>query len=145
MTEIETLVMRDNITVHAAALFADEAETKRLCEETQKLWDAGYSFIMTINRMFGIELRQNDSQEEIDAAVEQLETKLAMVAIRKTISQMSREECTALVQAMDHLDIDARIKALGRELRSSEIRSIWNDQHKDERPVWATPGLAPEI
>lgn len=149
MTELEMLT---SPTIHAAAFAADEAEAERLCEETQKLWDAGHSFIVdpanciaTFNLMAGFELRQNDSQEELDAAVSQLETQLAMLAIRKTISQMTREECTALVQALDHLDLGARVKVLGQELQSGDIRSIWDKHHPDKSPILPTPGLAPEI
>lgn len=152
MTKMETLVMQKNIAVHAAAIFADEAETKRLCEETQKLWDAGHSFIVdpgnciaTFYRVAGFELRQSDSQEELDAAVDFLETQLAALAIRNTITQMSREECTVLVRALDHLDIVARVQVLGQDLRSCEIRSIWNKQHQEESPILPTAGLAPEI
>lgn len=152
MTKMETLVMQKNIAVHAAALFADEAEAERLCEETQKLWDAGHSFIVdpdncitTFNRMAGFELRQSDSQEELDAAVAHLETKLAALAIHKTISRMDRGECTGIVRALDHLDLGARVQALGQELRAGEIRHIWNEQHPNEVPIPPTPGLAPEI
>lgn len=152
MTKMETLVMQKNIAVHAAAIFADEAETKRLCEETQKLWDAGHSFIVdpdncitTFYRMAGFELRQSDSQEELDAAVSQLQTQLAALAIRKTIAQMGREKCVGFVYALDQLDLGARVLVLGQELRSCEIRHTWNEQHPNEAPILPTPGLAPEI
>lgn len=148
MVEIETLVMHKNLAAHAAAVFADEAEAKRLCEETQRLWDSGHSFIVnpdnaasTLNRLFGIETRQSDSQEEIDAAVSQLETQLAWLAIRKTISQMSREECAAFVHTMERLDTYARINVLGQEFHYSEIWHIWNKSHPNELPVYPEPAF----
>lgn len=149
MTKLEMLI---SPTIHAAAFAADEIEAKRLCEETQKLWDTGQSFIVdpnnciaTFNRMAGFELRQSDSQEELDAAVSQLQTQLAALAIHKTIERMGREECTGLVRALDHLDLGARVQVFGEELRSGEIRVSWNQQHPNEAPILPTAGLAPEI
>lgn len=132
--------------IRAAAFTANEAEANQLCLETQGAWDAGQSFAhSSIVQLFGATTRERDSEEEIDAAVKQLETRLAMVAIKKTISQMTREECTALVRAMDHFDLGTRINALGEELQSVQIRHIWNEQHPNEAPILPTPGLAPEI
>lgn len=144
---MEKLEMFTSPIIHAAAFAADETEAKRLCEETQKLWDAGQSFNLEagVYQWFGLDPRQSDSQEELDAAVNQLQTQLAALAIRKTIAQMGREECVGLVQAMDHLDLGARVQVLGQEIRSCEIRHIWNNQHPNEAPILPTAGLAPEI
>ncbi len=138
---------RTNPTIHAAAFAANEAEAKRLCEETQKLWDAGRGFIPSgsLDQLFGFEPRRSDRQEELDAAVGHLETKLAMVAIQKTISQMTREECVTLVRALNCIDMGARVKALGQELQAADISHIWNDQHPSEAQIILNEGIAFEI
>lgn len=144
---MDKIEMLTSPTIHAAAFAADEIEAKRLCEETQKLWDDGQSFNPEAGayQWFGLDPRQSDNQEEFDAAVSYLETKLAALAIRKTIGQMDREECTGLVRALDHLDLGARVQVFGEELSSGEIRVSWNEQHSDEAPIPPTPWLAPEI
>lgn len=145
---MEKLEMLISPTVHAAAFTADEVEAKRLCKEMWKLWNAGHSFIIdpddsiaTFNRMAGLELRQSDSAEEVDAAVNQLQTQLAALAIRKTIARMSREECAALVHALDALDLSAKIQALGQELQACEILSVWNEQHPTDKIIRQNPSL----
>ena len=139
--------MRVDPTVHAAAFIADEAEAKRLCQETQNLWDSGHCFRTDagLYRMFGLDPRETDSQEELDAAIKFLETQLAALAIRNTIAQMSREECAVLVRALDHLDLCARVTVFGQELSAAGIRLQWNNLHQDEQPILPTPGIAPEI
>ena len=147
MTKLEMLI---SPTIHAAAFAADEIEAKRLCDEMQNLWDTGCSFVrdnaaaLMLAQLCGEDMMA-DSQEELDAAVSQLQTQLAALAIRKTIAQMGREECVGLVQALDHLDLGGRVQVLGEELRSCEIRHIWNNQHPNEAPILPTAGLAPEI
>ena len=143
---MEKLEMIINPVIRAAAFASNEAEASRLCRETQGAWDAGQSFAHSpIVPLFGATTRESDSDEEIDAAVQQLETQLAVLAIRNTISQMTREECATLVQALDRLDLGARAKVLGQELQSGQIRQIWNNQHPNEASILPTPGLAPEI
>lgn len=143
---MEKLDMIINPVIRAAAFAANEAEASRLCLETQGAWDAGQSFAHSpIVPLFGTTARESDSEEEIDAAVQQLETQLAMLAIRHTVGAMSREECTAAVRFLDRIDLGARITAFGQELQSADLRSIWNHQHPNEQPILPSVDLAPEI
>lgn len=143
---MENIESRVNPIIHAAAFNVDETEAKRLCEETQKLWDSGHSFVrenaaaLMLAQLGGLD-RRADSQEELDAAVSQLETKLAWLAIHKTVSQMSREECAAFVHTMGCLDTSAKVNVLGQEFHYSDLCYIWNNTHPHDRPVYLKPSF----
>lgn len=143
---MEKLDMIISPVIRAAAFAANEAEANRLCLEAQGAWDAGQSFAHSpLVPLFGTATRESDSEEEIDAAAQQLETQLAMLAIRHAVSAMSREECTAVARFLDSIDLGARIMAFGQELQSADLRLIWNRQHSNEQPILPSADLAPEI
>lgn len=143
MTEIES---HTNPIIHAAAFAVNETEAARLCRETQELLDKGQLFEDDLSaRMFETENAFSENGfDKHAAAIQMINTQLAGIAIERAVQRMTREECEALTQTLDRIDLGARITLLGQERQTAEIRWLWNKHHPSERPVYPAAGITPE-
>lgn len=119
---------------YCAAKKADPEQTAMVVTSAQKIWDAGESFAsdpkeLIINMM--PKQRKSDSQEEVEAAAESVNSKLADIALRGMMRDMSRYTANALVGVLEGSPF-ATINLFGVRLTAYDVRLAWNDQHQDD-------------
>lgn len=119
---------------YCAAKKADPEQTAMVVTLAQKIWDAGESFASDqkdlITNMMPKQ-READSQEEVDAAAESVNSKLAGIALRGMLREMSRDTAKALVGVLEGSPL-ATINLFGVRLTAYDVRHAWNDQHQDD-------------
>lgn len=123
-----------DFVVYGAAQKADPEQTATVVTSAQKIWDAGESFIsdpkeLIVNMM--PKQREADSQEEVEAAAQSVNSKLADIALRGMMQEMSRDTAKALIGVLEGSPL-ATINLFGVRLTAYDMRLAWNDQHQDD-------------
>ena len=126
------------------AIMADSynrAEARRLRDTHEGRWACGDSFptfgsaqyeAAALGALFGAPIpREGDTEEEINAAADQLYELLLGVVIRGWVDSLSRETVVAILNQMDII----KISICGRQLDACDIELRWNDMHPDEKII----------
>jgi len=126
------------------AIMADSynrAEASRLMDIYEERWARGDSFpafesaqyeAAALGALFGAPIpREGDTEEEINAAADQLYELLLGVVIRGWVDSLSRETVVAILNQMDII----KISICGRQLDACDIELRWNDMHPDEKII----------
>ena len=119
---------------YCAAKKADPDQTAHEIASAQKIWDANESFISDpAELLMGVTSKQraSDSPEEVEAAAESVNSKLAAIALRGMMRKMSRDTAKALVGVLEGSPL-ATINLFGVRLTAYDVRLAWNDQHQDD-------------
>lgn len=119
---------------YCAAKKADPEQTAMVVTLAQKIWDAGESFASDPKELITNMMpkqREADSQEEVEAAAESVNSKLADIALRGMLREMSRDTAKALVGVLEGSHL-ATINLFGVRLTAYDVRLAWNDQHQDD-------------
>ena len=119
---------------YCAAKKADPDQTAQEIASAQKIWDAGESFVSDPKELIISMMpkqRESDSQEEVEAAAESVNSKLADIALRGMMRKMSRDTAKALVGVLDGSTL-ATINLFGVRLTAYDVRLAWDDQHQDD-------------
>lgn len=119
---------------YCAAKKADPDQTAHEIASAQKIWDANESFISDpAELLMGVTSKQraSDSPEEVEAAAESVNSKLAAIALRGMMRKMSRDTAKALIGVLDGSPL-ATINLFGVRLTAYDVRLAWNDQHQDD-------------
>lgn len=137
------LITKINPRIRFAAEAADAALASKAEQTAQSLWDQGESFIISSNVMDSMlpQQRMEDSEEEISAAVESLETSLAWIAIDGSIRSMSRESVIQMLSSILDMDSCGSLTLYGQHVDVDCVIRRWNDQHPSEKPITRTPGF----
>lgn len=126
----------DNIDylVYLAAYRENPEKTEETVKSLQSAWDAGESFLPGLeNLLFG--KREEDSKEELGAAVELLTVKLAVIAIDGAIKEVPREAMVGMLNFMESMSPAGTMLAYGQELSPDEMLSKWNSLHPDKKAI----------
>lgn len=126
----------DNIDylVYLAAYRENPEKTEETVKSLQSAWDAGESFLPGLeNLLFG--KREEDSKEELGAAVELLTVKLAVIAMDGTVKKTSREAMVAMLNFMASMSPAGTLLAYGQEWTPDELLSKWNGLHPEEPAI----------
>lgn len=119
---------------YCAAKKADPDQTAHEIASAQKIWDAGESFVSDPKKLIISMMpkqREADSQEEVEAAAESVNSKLADIALRGMMREMSRDTAKALVGVLEGSPL-ATINLFGVRITAYDVRLAWNDQHQDD-------------
>lgn len=119
---------------YCAAKKADPEQTAHEIASAQKIWDANESFISDpAELLMGVTSKQraSDSPEEVEAAAESVNSKLADIALRGLMRTMSRDTAKALIGVLEGSPL-ATINLFGVRLTAYDVRHAWNDQHQDD-------------
>ena len=119
---------------YCAAKKADPDQTAHEIASAQKIWDANESFISDpAELLMGVTSKQraSDSPEEVEAAAESVNSKLAAIALRGMMRKMSRDTAKALISVLEGSPL-ATINLFGVRLTAYDVRLAWNDQHQDD-------------
>ena len=119
---------------YCAAKKADPDQTAHEIASAQKIWDANESFISDpAELLMGVTSKQraSDSPEEVEAAAQSVNAKLADIALRGMMRKMSRDTAKALVGVLEGSPL-ATINLFGVRLTAYDVRLAWNDQHQDD-------------
>lgn len=111
-----------------AARRADAKKTQDIINETQKMWDAGESFVSTGFALddFYPRQREDDSSEEIGAAAKNLEMQLAQLAIDGAMKSIPKETAAAMCEALEAADSFASITLYGEKIPVRDFADRWN-------------------
>lgn len=119
------------------AIMADyynRTEANRIQDNFEEQWARGESFAADgpeawTGQLFGAPiLRDGDTEEEINAAADQLYELLLGVVIRGWVDSLSRETVVAILNQMDVITVSI----CGRQLTEGDIELRWNDMHPGE-------------
>ena len=122
------------------AIMADyynRTEANRLMDAFESQWARGDSFVVDgpdawMGQLFGPPiLRDGDTEEEINAAADQLYELLLGVVIRGWVDSLDRSTVVAILNQMDVI----KISICGRQLDACDIELRWNDMHPDEKII----------
>ena len=119
--------------IYFAATREDAKQAQEIIDAVQEEWDKGGSFIFNLETLF--EDRKEDSEEEVNAAVELLTIKLAFIAIDGAIKKTSREDMVAMLNFMEGMTPAGRMVIYGQELRPGEMLLKWNALHPEEKAI----------
>lgn len=128
--------------IENAARRADAEKAQAIIAETQKMWDAGESFVSTgfVLDDFYPRQREDDRDEEAEAAARALETQLAQLAIDGAMKAISKDAALAMCNALVDADPFAAIKIYGIEMPITEFARRWNTVHQDDK-VYLAPAF----
>lgn len=122
------------------AIMADyynRTEANRIQDNFEEQWARGESFAADgpeawAGQLFGAPLlRDGDTEEEINAAADQLYELLLGVVIRGWVDSLSRETVVAILNQMDVITVSI----CGRQLTEGDIELRWNDMHPGEEII----------
>ncbi len=128
-----------NADILAKANVSNKAETERIINIYQQMWDNGDSF--TVNDMtaiFGGEQRSGlNDNDEMAAAVKAAETDLIYKVIIKTwFKTMTRADAVAICNKL--FGSRDRIQIFSVALTANDIARNWNEEHTSEKPIYMT-------
>lgn len=128
--------------IENAARRADAEKAQAIIAETQKMWDAGESFVSTgfVLDDFYPRQREDDRDEEAEAAARALETQLAQLAIDGAMKAISKDAALAMCNALVDADPFAAIKIYGIEMPITEFARRWNAVNQDDK-VYLAPAF----
>lgn len=114
-----------------AARRADAEKAQAIIAETQKMWDAGESFVNTGFALDDLYPRQreDDRDEEVEAAARALETQLAQLAIDGALKSMPKETASAMCASLENSDPYANITLFGEKMPVRVFADRWNKMH----------------
>ena len=124
-----------NVAIMADAY--NRAEANRIQDNFEEQWARGESFVADgpeawMGQLFGAPiLRNGDTEEEINAAADQLYELLLGVVIRGWVDSLSRETVVAILNQMDVITVSI----CGRKLTAGDIELRWNDMHPGEEII----------
>ena len=128
--------------IENAARRADAEKAQAIIAETQKPRDAGESFVSTgfVLDDFYPRQREDDRDEEAEAAARALETQLAQLAIDGAMKAISKDAALAMCNALVDADPFAAIKIYGIEMPITEFARRWNAVNQDDK-VYLAPAF----
>ena len=117
--------------IENAARRADAEKAQAIIAETQKMWDAGESFVNTGFALDDLYPRQreDDSADEVEAAASALEVQLAQLAIDGALKSMPKETASAMCEALENADPFASITLFGDKMPVRVFADRWNKMH----------------
>lgn len=124
-----------NVAIMADAY--NRAEANRLMDIFEEQWARGDSFVADgpeawTGALFGAPVqREGDTEEEINAAADELYDLLLGVVIRGWVDSLSRETVVAILNQMDVITVSI----CGRQLTEGDIELRWNDMHPGEEII----------
>lgn len=128
------LIEKIDYLVYLAAYRENPEKTEETVKSLQSAWDAGESFLPGLeNLLFG--KREEDSKEELGAAVELLTVKLAVIAMDGAVKNTPRETMVAMLNFMESMSPAGTLLAYGQEWTADELLFNWNSLHPDEKAI----------
>lgn len=128
------LIEKIEYLVYLAAYRENPEKTGETIASLQDAWDAGESFLPGLeNLLFG--KREEDSKEELGAAVELLTVKLAVIAIDGAIKEVPREAMVAMLNFLESVSPAGILLAYGQEWTADELLTKWNSLHPDKKAI----------
>lgn len=117
--------------ITGAARRADAKKAQYIINETQKMWDAGESFVSTGFALddFYPRQREDDSSEEVGAAAKNLEVQLAQLAVEGAMKSIPKETAAAMCETLEAADTFARITLYGINIPVRDFVDRWNKEH----------------
>lgn len=128
--------------IENAARRADAKRAQSIIAETQKMWDAGESFVSTGFALDDLYPRQreDDSAEEVEAAASALEVQLAQLAIDGAMKAIPKETASAMCEALENSDLYASITLFGEKMPVRVFADRWNKMHPGDE-FYMTPAF----
>ena len=128
------LIDKINQLTYLAAYSEDAKKTEETVSSMQDAWNAGESFLPRLeNLLFG--KREEDTEEEFEAAAELLTIKLAVIAMDGTVKKTSREAMVAMLNFMASMSPAGTLLAYGQEWTPDELLFKWNSLHPEEPAI----------
>lgn len=117
--------------IENAARRADAEKAQAIIAETQKMWDAGESFLSTGCAMDDLYPRQRESDgaEEVYAAAHSLEISLAQLAVDGALRSIPKETAATMCEALENADPFASITLYGLKMTVRDFASRWSKMH----------------
>lgn len=128
--------------IENAARRADAEKAQAIIAETQKMWDAGESFVSTgfVLDDFYPRQREDDRDEEVEAAARALETQLAQLAIDGAMKAILKETAAAMCEALENSDPYASVTLFGEKMPVRVFADRWNKIHPGNE-FYMVPGF----
>lgn len=128
--------------IENAARRADVERAQSIIAETQKMWDAGESFVSTGFALDDLYPRQreDDSAEEAEAAAQSLEVQLAQLAIDGAMKAILKETASAMCEALESADPFASVTLYGVKIPVRVFADRWNKMHPGNE-FYMAPGF----
>lgn len=117
--------------IENAARRADAEKAQAIIAETQKMWDAGESFVSTgfvLDDLYPRQ-REDDGAEEVEAASSALEVQLAQLAIDGALKYMPKETASAMCAVLESADPFASVTLYGVKMPVRVFADRWNKIH----------------
>lgn len=128
--------------IENAARRADAEKAQAIIAETQKMWDAGESFLSTGCAMDDLYPRQRESDgaEEVYAAAHSLEISLAQLAVDGALRSIPKETAAAMCEALENSDPYASVTLFGEKMPVRVFADRWNKIHPGNE-FYMVPGF----
>lgn len=128
------LIEKIDYLVYLAAYRENPEKAEETVASLQDAWDAGESFLPGLeNLLFG--KREEDSKEELGAAVELLTIKLAVIAMDGAVKNTPREAMVAMLNFLESMSPAGTLLAYGQEWTTDALLAKWNSLHPEEPAI----------
>lgn len=131
-----------NPIIIEAARRAYSKKAQAIIDSVQSRWDAGESFVSTgfVLDDFYPRQREDDKDEEVEAAARALETQLAQLAIDGSMKAILKETAAAMCEALENSDPYASVTLFGEKMPVRVFADRWNKIHPGNE-FYMVPGF----